>query len=412
MRIVLAIDTVHTDPRSGAAHSMRTLMEWLRDAGHECRVLCSGRFDGIDQDVEQHLARLGVPVTRLPPGRATGGSHRPAVRFELHGVPVTMVLTRNRDPLKPDRAELAQYLRAFDALAERFRPDLVLTYGGGAIVQETLKRAHARGALTVYSLRNYGYEHRWMFDHADHVLTCSPYLARHYKDRIGLRATGIPSPVTWSEVEAPAEGRGFLTFVNPAPHKGLLVFARLAIMLGERRPDIPMLVVQSAIDASLLAGMPEIDFARYPQLVASPSLSEPADIFSVARIVLMPSVFAEPFGRVAVEAMINGVPPLVGDRGALPEVVEGGGQVLPIPDWMTPTIRRLPSEAEIAPWLDAVVRLWDDAEAYAEAAARARAAAARLYSEAVLRPRYSDYFTSLRRGEPLFDTPEPARAGV
>jgi glycosyltransferase involved in cell wall biosynthesis len=87
------------------------------------------------------------------------------------------------------------------------------------------------------------------------------------------------------------------------------------------------------------------------------------EYFALTKILLAPSVWPEPFGRVAAEAMINGIPPLVGDRGALPDVLGGdfanggGGRVLPIPEWMTPQQTRLPSEQEIEPWFDAVCAL-------------------------------------------------------
>ena len=403
MRFLLAIHTAYTDHRSGAAHSMRIMTEWLAASGHECRVLATARFDGLDLDANAHLAALGVPVKRLPPSKEAGGGYRPTVQFDWHGVPVTMIMTRERDPRKSDKNEERQLLRLLNIVAERYRPDLVYTYGSFAVVREMMKHARQRGIVTVFSLRNHGYNDRRYYQNVDHVLTTSPYLTDLYRRTIGLRSTGIASPIAWSEVEAPAEGRSFVTFVNPSPQKGLFFFARLAQMLGELRADIPMLVVQSAIDASLLVSLPGIDLTRFPQLVASPSLTEPADIFSVTKILLVPSVFEEPFGRVAAEAMINGVPPIVSDRGGLPGTVGDGGIILPLPSWLTETERRLPSAEEVGPWYDAIVRLWDDPAAYAAASARASAAARRLYDEAALRRRYIDYFTTLPAGASLFD---------
>src|SRR3954452_16603037 len=106
--------------------------------------------------------------------------------------------------------------------------------------------------------------------------------------------------------------------------------------------------------------------------------------------------------------MINGVPPLVGDRGSLPDVLGGdfsaggGARVLPIPAWMTPKTTELPSEREIEPWYDAVSALWDDASHYDAVASRARTIAEERYSEAVSRGKHVDYFTSLTPGvDPL-----------
>ena len=54
--------------------------------------------------------------------------------------------------------------------------------------------------------------------------------------------------------------------------------------------------------------------------MAAPATPAPADYFALTRLLLVPSVWAEPFGRVAAEAMINAIPPLVSDRGSLPHV--------------------------------------------------------------------------------------------
>jgi glycosyltransferase involved in cell wall biosynthesis len=200
------------------------------------------------------------------------------------------------------------------------------------------------------------------------------------------------------------ESRAFLTFVNPSPHKGLWLFARLADMLGSRRPDIPILVVQSGHTGGSLTAIPGIDFGRYPQIMAAPPVPRPADYFALTRIIVVPSVWEEPFGRVAAEAMVNGIPALVSNRGSLPAVVGGdfgeggGGRVLAVPEWMTPETTRLPSEAEVRPWYEAVCTLWDDGTLYHSIAVRAREVAEERYSEAVSRAKHLNYFTCLRQG--------------
>ena len=124
----------------------------------------------------------------------------------------------------------------------------------------------------------------------------------------------------------------------------------------------------------------------------------------MTRILLVPSVWEEPFGRVAAEAMINAIPPLVSNRGSLPHVIGGdfsdggGGRVLPIPEWMTHETTRLPSEPEVEPWFEAVCALWDDPALYQAVARRAREIAEGRYSEAVSRKKHVDYFTSLTPG--------------
>jgi glycosyltransferase involved in cell wall biosynthesis len=316
-----------------------------------------------------------------------------------------MLLTRAALGSPAEQFEIAQLLWLLDSVLRDFRPDVVVTYGGYPVIQEILRRARAAGALCVFTLRNLGYEDRQFFKHVDSVFTTSPYISDMYRQSIGLRSAGIESPIDWSEVEAPEETRRFVTFVNPSLAKGALLFARLADMLGARRPDIPLLVVQSATGAGGLNQLPGLDFRKYPHIMAAPATPRPADFFALTRILLVPSVFREPFGRVAAESLINGIPPLVSDRGGLPQTVRGAGKVLPVPEWLTEKSQELPSEDEVQPWFDAVCDLWDDERAYASASTTARATAERWYGEPVMRQRYLDFFASLERGRALFDEP-------
>jgi len=327
----------------------------------------------------------------------------PTVDFVLEGVPVTMLLTRARTASPAEQFEVEQFLFILDEVFQQFQPDLLLTYGAHLVVQEAMRRARKRRIMTVFTLRNYGYEDRKLFEHVDHVFTCSPYLSDVYRRQIGLRSTGLESPIEWADVEAPDEMRRFVTFVNPTPQKGALMFARLADMLGSRRPDIPILVVQSASSAGGLNAIPGLDFKRYPHIMAAPATPRPSDFFALTKILLVPSVFREPFGRVAAEALINGIPPLVSDRGALPETVRGAGRVLPLPAWLTESATDLPTVEDARPWFDAVCELWDSERMYAQASELARQAARRWYDETVVRESYLQYLGSLTRGAALFD---------
>lgn len=414
MKILLAIHNAYTDSTSGAAQSMRIMLQWLNDAGHECRVLGTARFDGKPPDsLDAHLDGLEIEIRRSPPSKAFVRSvrkpanmvvGRPTAAFVLENVPVRMLLTRGALGSTRETYELLQFLFLFDEELAQFKPDIVLSYGGHPVIQQVMQRARRRGVLTVFTLRNHGYNDRKLFEHVDHVFTTSPYLSEVYRQEIGLRSVGIESPIEWADVEAPEEMRRFVTFVNPTLPKGAMMFARLAGMLGEQRPDIPVLVVQSAASAGRLNAIPGLDFTKYPHIMASPPTPRPADFFALTRILLVPSTFREPFGRVAAEALINGIPPLVSDRGALPETVRGAGRVLPMPARMNETTQELPTVGEAQPWFDAVCELWDDARAYGAASALARETALTWYDEAVMRQRYLDYFNSLERGAPLFDS--------
>jgi glycosyltransferase involved in cell wall biosynthesis len=399
VRFLLINNHCISDPTAGVTQSLRTIVEWLADAGHACHVLTTARFESlVTFTLEEHLAQHGVDVSRAAAARP---GERPVVSYAVRDVPVTLLWTRCNDELRPDRRETKQYGELFARLLDDFAPDQVIACNGHRMILDAMALARRRHITTAFALRGFGYYDRRYFADVDHVFTCSQFLTDHYLEKTGVVSTPLEPPLDWSTVLAPTESRAFVTFVNPSPHKGLLLFARLADMLGSRRPDIPVLVVQSGHSGGSLNAIPGVDFSRYPQIMAAPPVPTPADYFALTRVLLVPSLWPEPFGRVAAEAMVNGIPPLVSDRGSLPDVVGGdftaggGGRVIAAPEWMTHLTTELPPEVEVEPWYRAVCALWDDAGLYEAIAARARAIADERYSEAVSRRRHVDYFTTL-----------------
>jgi glycosyltransferase involved in cell wall biosynthesis len=407
VRFLLINNHCISDPTAGVTQSLRTMMSWLSEAGHACEVVTTARVERQAAfDLERFLRDRASEGTR---DRARGAAA--VATYRIGAMPVFLLRTRHHDEARPDRAEAAQYVALVEARLRDHAPDLLIACNAHPMIGESLARARRHGVTTVLTLRSYGYEDRRFFADVDHVFTCSRFLSEAYRRRIGLVSTPLEPPIEWSSVVAPPDDRAFVTFVHPAPHKGLYLFARLADMLGSRRPDVPILIVQSGASAGALNGLPGLDFSAYPQIMAAPAVATPAEYFALTRLLLVPSVWEEPFGRVAAEAMINGVPALVSDRGALPEVVAGeagagaGGLVLPLPAWMTVETTRVPDASEVEPWYAAVCALWDDGAQYVAVAARARALAEARYGEAAARARHLDYFQSLRPGGSPFAGP-------
>jgi glycosyltransferase involved in cell wall biosynthesis len=155
-----------------------------------------------------------------------------------------------------------------------------------------------------------------------------------------------------------------------------------------------------------------VNLAKYPQIVAGPPTACPADFFALTKILLVPSLCDDAFARVAVEALINGIPPIVSDRGGSPQAVRDAGRILPIPAWMTPTSHQLPSVEEVEPWYRAICELWDDPARYAAASELARRTAEDSYAEPLMRRRYVDYFESLPTKHNTMNTATKENADV
>jgi len=110
--------------------------------------------------------------------------------------------------------------------------------------------------------------------------------------------------------------------------------------------------------------------------------------------VLLPSLGSESFPRVPAEAFLNGIPVLANRIGGVPEVLEQAGFLFDVPEEYTPTTRLVPSVAEMAPWIETIIRLWDDARFYAEESRRCRAAAEAWQPERLL-PRFEEFFAGV-----------------
>jgi glycosyltransferase involved in cell wall biosynthesis len=390
VRFLLAVHNAYTEYTSGAARSMRAVMEWLAADGHTCHVLSTGAFESRSGAMlEAHLAELGIASD-------WSHSHGPCREnnYVVAGVSVTAIDTKHNDPANIDVQEGRQYFARLKALIRDVRPDTVISYGPHPVLQAALEAAQAERIATVFTVRSPGYEEARWFRHTDRVLTAGSWLAGHYARRIGLRCSGLPSPIIWPSVQTTDDARGFLTFINASPAKGAALFARLADRLGQARPDIPILIVHSNEDAAALVRIHNLNLSQYPQIMMSPPVADIRAIYAMTKILLVPSLFDEPTGRVAAEAMINGIPAIVSDRGGLPDTVADGGVVVPVPAWMGPQEKRIPAAHEVQPWFDAVTRLWDDPVEYDRVAVAARTAAHRLYDEPVLRRRYDAFFTA------------------
>jgi glycosyltransferase involved in cell wall biosynthesis len=132
------------------------------------------------------------------------------------------------------------------------------------------------------------------------------------------------------------------------------------------------------------------DLCRNENILVSSAVPLPKDIYAGARVLLAPSV-CEEAARVVAEALVNGIPPIVSDRGGPAEVANGGGFVAPIPPHITPETAA-PVDADIVePWVDLILNLTDDDAFYREAPHRALQAG-RIYHREALAPRYLEFF--------------------
>lgn len=178
--------------------------------------------------------------------------------------------------------------------------------------------------------------------------------------------TGRQAAVVWpvgpelpTLARASREGPVVCAAVDWSAHKGAALLP--ALVAAGRAVERPGARAVHVTDAGLGDGERAAISACGGTLVPTAPIDE---LLAGASLVLVPSQWEEPFGRIAWEALARGVPVLASDAGGLTECVPA-------------ELRVAPRESEAA-WEAAIDRLLGDPAAWASAAAAAPAHAAKL----------------------------------
>lgn len=394
-KVLLQLNQLPADPASGAARSMLTIAEMLASAADQFEVHALGTSASENPtpiELPQYFAQRSIAA------QESIFAGRRLYRYTHRNVRTTILDAGPVSPAEAERQHALTYDALFEQIIRRQRIDIVLTYGGHAEARRRRRLARERGCKVVFGLRNWGYLVPGAFVDCDAILTATQFVTERYRRVMAIDSTPIPLPIEAADVVAEKPERIFVTAINPSPEKGLFFLIRLLEELATRRPDIPVLIVESRGNAGQLRATAThvgIDLARHESIMLSAGVATPKDIYAVTRLLLVPSVWEEPAGRVAVEAMMNGIPPLVSDRGGLPETVGPGGIILPIPPHVSAESRELPAREDVTPWLEKIIELTDNAALYDQHCAAARAGAARYDPDNVI-PRLVAFFQGIR----------------
>jgi len=179
-----------------------------------------------------------------------------------------------------------------------------------------------------------------LFASADAVVLISrselSLVEEHFGAAAAARCDVVPNAIDWDrfarpsgDEPAPEVARRIahpyvLTVCHQFPHKNLATLLRAFVRVAARDPDIRLYMVGTASPANrafVRANCPEEMLDRIEML----GFVDDADIgtyYRHARLFALPSLY-EGFGMPAVEALGHGIPTLVGNLRALPEVTLG-----------------------------------------------------------------------------------------
>ncbi|MFT4308620.1 MAG: glycosyltransferase family 4 protein [Candidatus Woesearchaeota archaeon] len=299
---------------------------------------------------------LYVSGTYVP---STGGAeisaHELLRRVQDHSGLEALVLTDERYAPRDRRREGVRILgtthdRREGALREvigSFEPDLVLTQLLWSDVALRVSNEQRIPSVLRVSKIPFELDISSGAEHSPSGIMCvSQYAQDYVRERWDRESTVVPPLIDPEKVTAPGEKRDnpYVLMFNRLERKGAGTFARIAAQMQDERFAIVsgwnILRNAEGFDESLLHNMCESLGVRYagkpPRTVDTfPSnvtlLDEDHDvrrIYSQAKVLCVPSIWEETFGRVVVEAFYNRIPVISSAVGGLQEHARQGGIVI------------------------------------------------------------------------------------
>jgi glycosyltransferase involved in cell wall biosynthesis len=297
--------------QGGDGVSLHTLLTWLHRCGH--RIRCLGIINPHQREVSQEeimhtLALYKATVT-------TTTQERFAYLLDQH---YSVLLLRSDLFLPTLREELI-----------RHQPDIVLTQLEASHM--VIPLASAVGLPVIHFVHDTHPLNSRALAYSvqiSKVLFNSSFTATAYRDVLQCPFEILYPPIEHARYYAEERFPVTLTMINPVAHKGASLVATLIRSLRE----YPFLLVPGWQPIEV-----ETEGMSNVTVLSRQTPATMRQIYAQTKILLVPSQYEETFGRVAVEALINGIPVIASNVGGLPEAVGPGGIVIAayahLPSW-------------------------------------------------------------------------------
>lgn len=352
------------DTSSGASITVRQMLKQLTKAGYEVEVLGATVFDHPQgTQLFQSMSKVVEESGKL-------------VKIKDDSLTHQLIVTKNTYRSNISATDEDNWHRQYIYLLDSFKPDIVWFYGGQPLELLIADEARARGVPSAFYLANGNYKSpRWCRD-VDLILCDSQATSKMYRETVGFVATPLGKFIDSQEFIAEQHERKRLLFVNPSFEKGASIVIQLALQLENTRPDIEIEVVEARADWQQVLCITTRNLGKerssLSNVIVTPNTSDMRKPYSRARMLLAPSLWWESSGRVLAEAMLNGIPAIITNRGGMPEMIDDAGIKLDLPETCyEQPYQHLLSEQELAPLVEAVTAFYDSEVHYQTYVARA-----------------------------------------
>ncbi|MCG2735989.1 MAG: glycosyltransferase family 4 protein [Candidatus Methanoperedenaceae archaeon] len=157
------------------------------------------------------------------------------------------------------------------------------------------------------------------------VISVSSYVKQITDKWCGIDSKIIPPFMDLDACKAETRKPEYIYFTPPNVGKGINIVLKIADRMKNEKFLITGRSERTSLD--IIAEIRKRDNITY-----IPWIENKKDLFSSVKLLLMPSLWPEPFGMVAIECQNNGIPVLASNIGALPEVIGEGGLIINNPN--------------------------------------------------------------------------------
>ena len=353
MKVLLVNSLYAPDETGGAERAVRVLAEELLRRGVDVTGACLSSQGRLTRDTVN-----GVPVVRLP----LANIYFPFRREAAHPT-WQRLLWHLIDDWNPLMA------RRLGQVMDEIQPDVVNLHNLAGLSASAIGAARARRMPVVQTLHDYYFVcPRTAMFHNGRVCrtpcdSCRALTRRRRAGRSVEIAAGVSEAMLRPLAAAGAfpDARRRVVVHNPNPPLGpdcCLSLDTSLFITREQPPDAPLrlgflgrLNITKGLE-TLIAAMGQLQDLPVTTVIAGTGRAEyddtlraaaaglpiqflghvaPAELFRRIDLLVVPSAWREPFGRVVQEAFACGVPVLGSDSGALPEVIGSTGAGLCFP---------------------------------------------------------------------------------
>jgi len=298
----------YPDSSGGAQRSSLYIFNSLKQKGWEIEVICLFplRLSSIK--------RVGWKITTLPI------SFFSTIDKDLGYICRRKISLKKLPGAK--QIDVNQWNKWLDSRLEMFKPDIVL--GDSSASSPLIRRAIHRGYKSIHIARSIPFlSVPSIIPPELHLIGNSIYMAGVIEAVTQKKVDVVLPLVDHEEYRVKNRKRHYITFINPIPQKGV----DLAIEMARAMPEKSFLFVKgrwSGFSSRHLESFVK-PARKLPNVDVWEHQDDMRAVYEMTNILLLPSQFIETFGRVIVEANINGIPVVAANVGGIPYALGKGG---------------------------------------------------------------------------------------